>query len=730
MFRNLKLWQKLAIAGALAAIPMFTLMFLFLRSRDEQIARTRDELAGMDYVLSVRNLLEHLPRHRSAASAVLNGDHSMRGELLEAQSQVENAVAAVDLADKKSGKELGTTATWDSIRLRWADLKSRVLNLSPEESYGRHTRLIADILAQVRLVGDRTGLTTDPELATFYLAENLLTQMPESSEYLGQLASIGSGIAARQKMSAAEEAQVRFLNRQIGTSVELFERNFQSAFSYDNELRKKLEGMVTTASGSAAYLRNVAQQELLDANSITVQPRNYIEAGNSAVDKVWKLYDLAAVNIRDLFAQRLDRLTSQKWTQLAVALSLLGLSALFIFQIQRGITLQVRSMSRTFQEINKGDLEARAEVHGGDELGIMAQRTNEMLSNTTSLIQSREERDRIQQSIQKLLDEVSGVAAGDLTKEAEVSAEVTGAIADAFNYMLAELRAIIGNVQKTAAEVNRSALSVQSETETLAEGSQQQSAKILAATGSIESMAHSIRSVAETARAASSVAGEALSGALAGGDSVRKTIEGMTAIRQQVQETAKRMKRLGESSQEIGEIVQLISDIADRTSILALNASIQAAMAGEAGKGFAVVAEEVERLSERSTEATKRITTLIKSVQTDTNEAISAMEATTREVVGGSQVAGEAGERLQHIESVSRRIAELVGSIAHIAQDQAQGSETVAKAVAGVSHATQTTAEGARQAAAEIRSLAALVTQLNQSVSRFRLPAAQVSLKS
>jgi methyl-accepting chemotaxis protein len=218
------------------------------------------------------------------------------------------------------------------------------------------------------------------------------------------------------------------------------------------------------------------------------------------------------------------------------------------------------------------------------------------------------------------------------------------------------------------------------------------------------------------------VAENALDGALAGGDAVRRTVEGMNGIRQHVQETAKRMKRLGESSQEIGEIVQLISEISDRTSILALNASIQAAMAGESGKGFAVVAEEVERLAERANEATRRITVLIKSVQTETTEAVSAMEATTREVVEGSQIAGEAGERLAQIEEVSRHITGLVQGISKVAGEQAAGSDRLASTVSEVSAATHSAAEEALRAASDIRNLAIMVTELNRSMARFKVP--------
>jgi methyl-accepting chemotaxis protein len=203
---------------------------------------------------------------------------------------------------------------------------------------------------------------------------------------------------------------------------------------------------------------------------------------------------------------------------------------------------------------------------------------------------------------------------------------------------------------------------------------------------------------------------------------VQDTIQGMNRIRDQVQDSAKRIKRLGESSQEIGEIVQLISDIADRTSILALNASIQAAMAGDAGQGFAVVAEEVERLAERSNEATKQIAALIKAIQGETSEAIAAMEESTREVVSGSTLAVQAGEALEEIDEVSSRLDELIHSISLATKQQARGAEALSRSMNEISGVTKQTAEGTKQAARAVGGMAALAEELRSSVSAFKLP--------
>lgn len=390
--------------------------------------------------------------------------------------------------------------------------------------------------------------------------------------------------------------------------------------------------------------------------------------------------------------------------------------------VSNGLSRQVESLNGVFRRIDAGDFGGRADVITGDELGAVAASLNKTLDKTAALVQSQDEKAEIQRSIMKLLDEVSGVADGDLTKEAEVSADVTGAIADSFNFMIDQLRKIIGNVQQATQQVSTAANQIYSSAESLVDGSQDQTKQIVHTSAAIDEIAVSIQQVSENAVTSTAVAQQALVTAKQGNMAVRNTIEGMNKIREQAQETAKRIKRLGETSQEIGQIVQLIDDIADRTSILALNASIQAAAAGEAGRGFAVVAEEVERLAVRSTEATKKISTLVKAIQGETNEAVSAMEKNIQEVVSGSKVANQAGQSLNEIEGVSMKLAELIQSISQASKQQAKGSEALTRSMGNISQITQQTAVGTKKTAESVNSLAKLADELRGSVSAFKLP--------
>ena len=333
-----------------------------------------------------------------------------------------------------------------------------------------------------------------------------------------------------------------------------------------------------------------------------------------------------------------------------------------------------------------------------------------------------EQNERNQQAILRLLDELGSLADGDLTVEATVTEDITGAIADSINYAIEKLRELVATINETAIMVDSAAKTTASTAVHMARAADTQTKEISAATESIVSMAGSIEEVSGNAERSSDVARHSVEVAHKGGEAVRRTIDGMNAIRETIQETSKRIKRLGESSQEIGNIIELINDIAEQTNILALNASIQASMAGEAGRGFAVVADEVQRLAERSTNATKQIEVLVRTIQTDTNEAVVSMERSTTDVVGGALLAENAGAALDEIEQVSNQIATLVQNISGSARQQAGSAADVTRRTTKLKEISDQTGKATTATAASIAKLSELASQLRQTVAGFTLP--------
>ena len=376
--------------------------------------------------------------------------------------------------------------------------------------------------------------------------------------------------------------------------------------------------------------------------------------------------------------------------------------------------------TEVLEKIAAGDLsEDVALISEFDRVG---QSFQNMIEKLRLSVQTQEDRAHLQNGVLKLLGEVQEVAAGDLTVQAQVSPEMTGAIAEAFNSMTKNFRSLIRQVKDVTYQVGSSANAVNDTTEQLARGSEAQAAQISRTTSAVSNMALQIQEVSQNALLSAQVAGDSLNNARYGTQAVQDNINAMNAIRKQVQETAKRIKRLGERSQEISQIVELIDDLSNRTSLLALNASLQASQGGETGRGFAVVAEEVERLAERSNRLTRQIAELAQTIQSETKDVVASMEETIHEVVVGSTLADRAGQALVEIEQVSTRLAGLIGSISESAHRQATSSEDISRAMTSIAKVTELVQNGTKQAADSMKTLVLLSEELRGSVAPFKLP--------
>jgi twitching motility protein PilJ len=454
---------------------------------------------------------------------------------------------------------------------------------------------------------------------------------------------------------------------------------------------------------------------------IAARISGYQDAAKRAEPVIKSFLDYSVANEAKATKDMEDTAALVKKIVLVVGIVSILLAIFIAVKLSRGLTNQVNHIMGLLAEIGLGNFQARTAVVSNDELGVMASTLNGMLDNITVLIQSQEERDAIQESIMKLLEDISLLTDGDFTSRAEVTEDMTGAIADSFNAMADQFSDIISKVKVATQAVDVTSEEVASQTMTLAEKNIEQVKGVTTAVAEIEQMVASIRAVADNAQKSASVSRQSRVNAQQGAQAVIETNKAMAEIREQINETARSIKRLGETSLEIGNIVQIIDEIADRTSILALNASIQAAMAGEAGHGFAVVADEVQRLADSSSNSTKQIEVLVKSIQTEIKEVSNRIDEGIGKVVQGSKLADGAHEKLQEIEQVSNDLAELIEAITVATTSQVQMSETIAKTMKEVGEVSRESSLSSQDTATSMNVLSRTARDLRSAVEVFKV---------
>jgi twitching motility protein PilJ len=574
-------------------------------------------------------------------------------------------------------------------------------------------------------------------LAAFIATVNIL-ELRVDPEF-GELTKLQQTVDALRKSTSVIESskvQVRFqdlLYRLQQYMLQPEKRIGDQVLADAKALSESVKASIENASAQTGLLAQVADFSKwfteVAATDVTIKTRiaAYQEAVAQA-DPVIASFLKGAVANETKAVNRMEStagLVEKIVIGAGVAAVLLGV--LIAFGLARGLTGQVNHIMDLLGAMGMGDFSARTEVVSNDELGQMATALNAMLDNITLLIQSQEERDSIQEAIMKLMGEISDLTQGDLTARAEVTEDMTGAIADSFNTMAEQFGDIVRQVKNATLAVDGTASDVSKLTVDLATKNIDQTKQVDAAIHSINEIAESIRQVSQNAAKSADVSLASRANAREGAEAVEKTNLAMDEIREQINETARSIKRLGESSMEIGNVVEIINNIADRTSILALNASIQAAMAGDAGHGFAVVAEEVQRLAESSSNSTKQIEMLVKSIQSEIKDVSNRMDESIRRVVQGSQLADGAYGKLQEIEAVSNQLADLIASITQAAAKQVQMSEGVVESMVAVGGVSNETSKISQDTAMLMNTLNKTAHELREAVEIFKVEIAQTA---
>ncbi len=723
---SLPLARKLALMAVLLVAPTLVVGALFYSSQDVQLQATRQQLEGLRYTRPFVALLTQMGLHRDAAAMALSGTGAGEGSVREAQAEVDRAVKAL----KQSESAAAAAARFQTQALTSEILEGWDTNLKPNWNSGNaissvdmHSLVLAQVGDVIRLVGRNAG-GSEPGAVASPFDYSLLFALPASLESLGQLGAFGVAVSGQKALTPEQWDRLAGLTQDVRRTSEMLRTAVIAAGklpagSFDLRLKTATDAAVTATE---SFL-DATQEASAGRGAFRADPLAYHALATQSLNAIAGLETSLAASVEAHLDTRLSELASARNFELVTVALLLALALGLGYLIASTVNRQVQSMASVFNRISQGDLGARADVSARDELGSFAQALNMVLDNTVALVQSRKDRDAIQSDIQKLLHEIEGVAQGDLTQEAAVSAGMAGSIASSFNLMLVELRGLIRRVQESTQTVDTAAAGVQKTTGELVAGSVGQASQIVEATSAVNQMVASVQQVTGQAAKAAHIAQTALHNAQLGAESARLTIDGMGRVRQQVQDLGQPVRDLRESSVQIGEVAQLIADISKRTSILALNASIQAAVAGDSGQGFGVVAEQVEELASRSSEAVRRVASLNKSIQASTSNVMDALKEATQQATTGENLATEASRRLVEIEGVSQQLAGVVENILSACRQQGASSESIARSMGEISRVTGRTTSGAQEAASSIGDLTSLVRELRGSVSRFRLPA-------
>ncbi len=731
---NLRIWQKLALIVLLMGL-FFPVVFYFIDKSDGlTTGLARNELVGAQYYRPASRLLHHAIEYRDTwrfAGAIPDSGQERR--LRELEPLVDEAFREVESADAKLSPRLvnnagATTQLLAGIRTKWSALKGR----TPKPGDESPDALVEEVIRLIGVVGDKSQLILDPELDTYYLMALTTYQGPRLFSDLGRLRTLSASVGNSERIDDASVLEMAALLGSIAVNGDGVRDGMAAGFKWN---RDEEDGTLDAALSSrvGAFAADLVSWRALVGSQISrhegTSPAQTFERGSATLRAAFDFHAASLEHLERLLRRRHDEYARATLTAYVAIVGGTILALLVSWAIARAITRQTSAIQETFAAVEGGDLAARCAIVTRDELGDVAKSLNGTLDKLRSTVleterQARErleEAERLQADVRRLQAIVARAAHGDFTVTAEAREAELRLLAESFNSMVNDLGAIIAKVNGAARQVAVSTQQIQASATQMARGAEDQAMQIANTSSAIEEMAVSIRRVAENADAAAGASAMASTVASDGGQTVQESMRHMFAIRDTVQEAAERIRALGESSLEIGEIVKVINNIANRTNLLALNATIEAAKAGESGRGFAVVADEVRKLADQTSKASNDIAIIVEGIQGDTQDAVRAMEAATRDVADGARVAEQSGKSLERIVQQVDHSKELISEISMAAKQQAIASDHIVESMTVINRIAKQTAAGTSQTSEATRDLLRMSEELRNGVLQFKL---------
>ncbi len=644
--------------------PLIITMYLLVTDELSTIHFAQKEQLGVEYIVPLRQLIQHFPEHRGMTNTYLSGNGSFKSKILEKRKQIADDIRLIDKLDQRLGTTLDTTVLWNSIKSNWNRLETDAFNGPEKEIFARHTQLIAEVLSLILHISDSSDLTLDTELDSYYIKEAVVTLLPQAIENLGQARGMSAGLATRQSISQKESIKLTSLLSIVQTNINALERDMQALRQSNPDLANDIGSHVNqTLTRSKNYLMFL-QTEILNSSQISVHPSAVFSKGTEIIKLNFKLLDLLVSELETLLNQRIEGHYSQMTLLLSLVIAVTLLAIYLFAGFYQSFNTAISKLKITAASLATGDLSQRVHLDNKDEFADLAESFNTMANQFSNVI-----------------------------SQLDVSIDTLASAAEEMSI--------------TSQETNQ--------------GVQQQQEQIEQVATAMTEMAATVQEVAKHASETAMATQGAHKSALNGQEAVEHTTTVIRALSDEIDLATTVVQEVADDSDKIGSVLGVIQSIAEQTNLLALNAAIEAARAGENGRGFAVVADEVRTLASRTQESTEEIHKMIERLQTGTSKAVDVMLEGKKRSESTVVETDKENQLLQEIASSVVNIDDMATHIASASEEQATVAEEMSRNISNISHVTEQSAQSSVQISQSSEDLARLASDIQVIISRFKV---------